>query len=91
MGRRYVYLDYEPQQDAVVFHHSTYEEIRAWVWQEHGLKVFSNQVTHVKRKHGIVMRGGVSGPLPEGTKPPSISPEKVAAIEAALRHFKMIP
>lgn len=90
MGRRYVYLDYEPPQDAVSFHHATYEEIRAWGWQEYSLKDFSNKVTHIKRKHGIVMRGGVSGPLPEGAKPLSISPEKEAAIEAALRRFRMI-
>ncbi len=47
MSRRYVYLDYEPSQGSAAFHHVTYEEIRAWVWQEYGLKVFSNQVTHI--------------------------------------------
>ena len=77
-------------QDTVVFHYATYQEIREWVLREYGLKVFSSQVTHVKRKHGIVMRGDISRPLPEGVKPPDISPEKEAAIEAALRHFKMI-
>ena len=87
---KYVFLDYEVPQDTVVFHYATYQEIREWVLREYGLKVFSSQVTHVKRKHGIVMRGDMSRPLPEGVKPPDISPEKETAIEAALRHFKMI-
>lgn len=74
----------------MVYHNATYQEIREWVLQEYGLKIFSSQVTHIKRKYGIVMRGNMSRPLTEGAKPPDISPEKEAAIEAALRHFRMI-
>ncbi len=74
----------------MAYHDATYQEIREWVLQEYGLKVFSYQVTQVKRKHGIVMRGNVSRPLPEVVEPPEIPPEKAAAIESALRHFRLI-
>ena len=58
--------------------------------QEYGLKVTSRHVTQVKRKHGIVTQGGQSRPLPEGVEPPKVPPEIEAAIEASLRHFRML-
>lgn len=89
-NRSYVFLDYEPPQDILVYHDAAYQEIREWVLREYGLKVFSGQVSRVKRKHGIAIRGSAGRPLPEGAEPPEVPPEKEAAIEAALRHFKMI-
>ena len=79
-----------PPPGATPYHPATYREIRAWVLQEHGLKVPSWYVTQVKRKHGIVTQGGQSRPLPGGKEPPQVPPEMEAAIEAALWHFHML-
>ena len=83
-------MDYEPSRAFPIRHPANYREIRAWVLQEYGLKVYSPQVTQVKRKHGIVTQGGQSRPLPEGVEPPEVPPEKEEAIEAALRHFHLL-
>ena len=89
-SRKHVFLDYEPSPDVTPYHPATYREIRAWVLQEYGLKVSSRYVTQVKRKHGIITQGGQSRPLPEGVEPPQVPPEMETAIEAALRHFRML-
>lgn len=89
-SRKHVFLDYEPSPDVTPYHPATYREIRVWVLQEYGLKVSSRYVTQVKRKHGIITQGGQSRPLPEGVEPPQVPPEMETAIEAALRHFRML-
>ena len=83
-------MDYEPSGAIRHRHPANYHEISAWVMQEYGLKVTSKQVTQTKRKHGIITQGGQSRPLPEGVEPPKVPPEIEAAIEAALRHFRML-
>ena len=94
--RKYAYVDYEPSQAIPIRYPANYREIRAWVLHEYGLKVSSpqvtqvTQVTQVKRKHGIVTQGGQSRPLQEGADPPEVPTEKEAAIEAALRHFRLL-
>ena len=90
-GRRYIYLDYEPWPDArgIPFRRpATYPEIRAWVLREHGLTVNDKHIAQVKRKHGLLTQGSRRKPLPEAM---NVSPEKETAIEAALRHFGVIP
>jgi len=90
-GRRYIYLDYEPWPDArsIPFRRpATYPEIRAWVLREYGLTVNDKHVAQVKRKHGILTQGSQRNPLPESVNIPL---EKETAIEAALRHFGVIP
>ena len=87
---KYVCVDYEPPSDIPLRYPANYSEISAWVLEEYGMKASSRQVTQVKRKHGIVTQGGQSRPLPEGVEPPKVPPEIEAAIEAALRHFRML-
>lgn len=58
--------------------------------KEYGLKVSSLYVAQVKQKHGIVERESYNKPKTEGAKVPHCPSEKEAAIEAALKHFKMI-
>jgi len=89
-SRKHVFLDYELSPDATPYHPATYQEIKEWVQQEHGIKVSPPHVTQVKRKHGIITQGGQSKPLPEGVEPPQVLPEIEAVIEAALRHFRML-
>ena len=87
---KYVYVDYKPPSDISLRYPANYSEISACVLQEYGLKVTSRHVTQVKRKHGIITQGGQSRPLPEGVEPPEVPPGIEAAIEAALRHFRML-
>lgn len=69
---------------------ATYAEIKAWIQKEYGLKVSSLYVAQIKQKHGIMERECYNKPKSENTKVPQCPPEKVAAIEAALKHFRMI-
>lgn len=87
---RHVYLDYEPSPNMKVPHDPTYPEIKAWVLENHDLKVSSLYISQVKRKHGLPVGESYNKPKDERTKQPQCPPEKEAAIEAALRHFGMI-
>lgn len=90
-GRRYIYLDYEPWPNALSIpfrRPATYPEIKAWVLRECGLTVNDKHIAQIKRKHGILTQGNQHEPLQTSTDVP---PEKEAAIEAALRHFGMLP
>lgn len=90
-GKTYIYLDYEPwpgAQGSQFRKHATYPEIKAWVLKEHGLTISDLHIALVKRKHGILILRNRREPMPENT---NIPPEKEAAIEAAFRHFGMIP
>lgn len=87
---RHVYLDYEPSPDTKIPHNPTYPEIKAWVMENHGLKVSSLYISQVKRKHGLPVSESYNKPKSEGAKVPQCPPEKEAAIEAALRHYGLI-
>ena len=86
----HVYLDYEPSKEIDLPGGATYSEIKQWIQAKYGLKVSSLYVAQVKQKHGIVERECYNKPKSENAKQPKCPPEKEAAIEAALKHFKMI-
>lgn len=89
-SREHVYLDYEPSAEIDLPGGATYSEIKQWIQAEYDLKVSSLYVAQVKQKHGIVERECYNKPKSENAKQPKCQPEKEAAIEAALKHFKMI-
>ncbi|MCR8908344.1 23S rRNA (uracil(1939)-C(5))-methyltransferase RlmD [Thermophilibacter sp. ET337] len=89
-SREHVYLDYKPSKEIDLPGGATYSEIKQWIQAEYGLKVSSLYVAQVKQKHGIVERECYNKPKSENAKQPKCPPEKEAAIEAALKHFKMI-
>ena len=89
-SREHVYLDYEPSAEIYLPGGATYSEIKQWIQAEYDLKVSSLYVAQVKQKHGIVERECYNKPKSENAKQPKCPPEKEAAIEAALKHFKMI-
>lgn len=89
-SREHVYLDYEPSVEIDLPGGATYSEIKQWIQAEYDLKVSSLYVAQVKQKHGIVERECYNKPKSENAKQPKCPPEKEAAIEAALKHFKMI-
>ena len=89
-SREHVYLDYEPSAEIDLSGGATYSEIKQWIQAEYDLNVSSLYVAQVKQKHGIVERECYNKPKSENAKQPKCPPEKEAAIEAALKHFKMI-
>ena len=66
---------------------ATYEEIKAYVWDKHHLKVSSLYISQVKRKCGLDVGQNYNLPKKEDAKAPQCLPEKEAAIIEALKHF----
>lgn len=89
-AKEHVYIDYEPDSNIEFPSFVTYEEIKAWIQEEYGFKVSSLYIAQVKQKHSIIERECYNKPKSEGYRVPQCPPEKEAAIEAALKHFKMI-
>ena len=69
---------------------ATYEEIKAYVLEKHGLKVSSLYISQVKRKCGLDVGQNSVLPKSEGGKVPKCPLEKEEAILDALRHFQML-
>ena len=69
---------------------ATYREIQEWIAQNYnGMKVSNLYIAQVKQKYGIIERENYN--KGEGkAKVPKVTPEKEKAIEAALRHFRLI-
>ena len=69
---------------------ATYEEIKAYVWEKHHLKVSSLYISQIKRKCGLEVGQNYNLSKSENPKVPKCPPEKGAAIMDALKHFQMI-
>ena len=69
---------------------ATYDEIKAYVLEKHGLKVSSLYISQVKRKCGLDVGQNYNLSKKEDAKVPQCPPEKEAAIIDALKHFQMI-
>ena len=69
---------------------ATYDEIKAYVLEKHGLKVSSMYISQVKRKCGLDVGQNYNLSKKEDAKVPQCLPEKEAAIMDALKHFQMI-
>lgn len=69
---------------------ATYEEIKAYVWDKHHLKVSSLYISQVKRKCGLEVGQNYNLSKSENSKVPKCPPEKEAVIMGALKHFQMI-
>ena len=69
---------------------ATYDEIKAYVLEKHGLKVSSLYISQVKRKCGLDVGQNYNLSKKEDAKVPQCPPGKEAAIVDALRYFKMI-
>ena len=69
---------------------ATYEEIKKYVLEKHGLKVSSLYISQIKRKCGLEVGESYNKPKSEDARVPQCPPEKEAAIMDALKHFNMI-
>ncbi len=69
---------------------ATYDEIKKYVLEQHGLKVSSLFIAQIKRKCGLEMGESYNLPKSENNRVPQCTPEKETAIMDALKHFHMI-
>ena len=69
---------------------ATYDEIKAYVLEKHGLKVSSLYISQVKRTCGLDVGQNYNLSKKEDAKVPQCPLEKEAAIMDALKHFQMI-
>lgn len=69
---------------------ANYEEIKAYVWDKHHMKVSSLYISQIKRKCGLEVGQNYNLSKSENPKVPKCPPEKEAAIMDALKHFQMI-
>lgn len=63
---------------------ATYKEIKVYVKEETGLYVSNLCIAQVKRKYGLDKRPNYKRPKNKDARQPQCSPEKEAAIMAAL-------
>lgn len=69
---------------------ATYQQIKDYIFENHGVKVSSLYIAQVKQKHGIIERDCYNKSKDVDAKQPQCPVEKEILIEEALRHFKMI-
>ena len=69
---------------------ATYEEIKDYVLEKHGLQVTNLYIAQVKRKCGIIERENYNKSQKEDAKQPQCPEDKEKAIMDALEHFGMV-
>ena len=69
---------------------ATYEEIKAYVLENTGLKVSNLYIAQVKQKYGIIERENYNKPKSENAKQPQCPKEKEQAIVDAFKYYGMI-
>ena len=69
---------------------ATYEQIKAYVLEQTGLKVSSLYIAQIKKKCGRDVGENFNLPRSENEKQPKCTPEKEEAIMQAFRHFGII-
>ena len=69
---------------------ATYEQIKAYVLEQTGLKVSSLYIAQIKKKCGLDVGENFNLPKSENARQPQCTPEKKEAIMQAFKHFGMI-
>lgn len=69
---------------------ATYQELKQYVLEKHGLKVSNLYIAQVKQKCGLDMRLNYNLPKSENPKQVKCPKDKEDAIMDALKHFKMV-
>ena len=69
---------------------ATYEQIKAYVLEQTGLKVSLLYIAQIKKKYGLDVGENFNLPKSENSKQPKCTPEKEEAIMQAFRHFGII-
>ncbi len=69
---------------------ATYEQIKAYVLEQTGLKVSSLYIAQIKKKCGLDVGENFNLSKSENARQPQCTPEKEEAIMQAFKHFGMI-
>ena len=69
---------------------ATYEQIKAYVLEQTGLKVSSLYIAQIKKKCGLDVGENLNPAKSENARQPQCTPEKEDAIMQAFRHFGII-
>ena len=69
---------------------ATYEQIKAYVLEQTGLKVSSLYIAQIKKKCGLDVGENFNLPKSENARQPKCTPEKEDAIIQAFRHFGIV-
>lgn len=69
---------------------ATYEQIRAYVFEQTGLKVSLLYIAQIKKKCGLDVGENFNLAKSENARQPLCTPEKEDAIMQAFRHFGII-
>ena len=69
---------------------ATYEQIKAYVLEQTGLKVSSLYIAQIKKKCGLDVGENFNLPKSENARQPKCTPEKEDAIMQAFRHFGIL-
>ena len=85
----YIYIDYEPDHHQKKRGRATYQQIKEYVMNTHGLHVSSLDIAQIKDKCGFEKRDNYNKGK-EGHRVPICTPEKEQAIMDAFKHFNML-
>lgn len=69
---------------------ATYTQIKEYVLEYSGLKVYNLYISQIKRKCGLEVGKNYNLPKSENFSPPRCPPEKEKAIREAMKYFGMI-
>ena len=69
---------------------ATYEQIKAYVLEQTGLKVSSLYIAQIKKKCGLDVGENFNLPKSENARQPQCTPEKEEAIMQAFKHFGIV-
>ena len=69
---------------------ATYEQIKAYVLEQTGLKVSSLYIAQIKKKCGLDVGENFNLPKSENARQPQCTPQKEEAIMQAFKHFGLI-
>ena len=86
----HVGIDLKPEDVTVAESKATYAELQAYIEEKYGFKVSNLYIAQAKAALGIKERENYNKPKSPNSKKLVCPPDKMAAIQEALRHFKMI-
>ena len=86
----HVGIDLKPEDVTVAESKATYAELQAYIEEKYSFKVSNLYIAQAKAALGIKERENYNKPKNPNSKKLVCPPDKMAAIQEALRHFKMI-
>ena len=86
----HVGIDLKAEDVTIAESKATYAELQAYIEEKYGFKVSNLYIAQAKAVLGIKERENYNKPKTPGNRIPVCPPEKMKAIQEALRHFKMI-